>query len=101
MVVVNSTVVFSGQWISSSGQSTTPLHQDVELIHILLLGQRIVFSGQGLQVQAQLLVNVLIKLSWLSHGGHFLGLQCSTPPNVHIHSEQSSFWKTLPTAYLK
>lgn len=71
---------------------------------MLLVGQSIVFSGQGSQVQAQLLVTVLLEPlepSWSTHGGHFLGLQCSTPPNLHTHSEQSSFWKNLPTAYLK
>lgn len=44
---VNSTVVFVGQLISSSGQSITPSHHEVELIQMFALGQRTVFTGHG------------------------------------------------------
>jgi hypothetical protein len=36
---------------SSSGQSSKPSHQDVALIQMLLVGQRTVLGGQGLQMQ--------------------------------------------------
>lgn len=37
--------------LSSSGQSSKPSHQDVALIQMLLVGQRSVSGGQGLQTQ--------------------------------------------------
>lgn len=59
VVVVISSVVTVGQSISSSGQSWTPSHHEVEFIHMLLLGQRMVFSGQGWHIQAHVVVTTL------------------------------------------
>lgn len=65
MVVGTKGVVVSGAIVvhstSSSGQSCMPLHQRVELMQILLVGHKIVPSGQGLQAQAQVPVTVLLK----------------------------------------
>lgn len=61
VVVVISSVVFVGQLISSSGQSCRPSHHEVEFMQMLLEGQRTVFSGQGWQVHAQVLVTVLFN----------------------------------------
>lgn len=53
--VVNNEVVVVGtvgvvQSLSSSGQSSTPSHQDVVLMQMLLVGHRTVPDGQGLQM---------------------------------------------------
>ena len=53
------TVVGTGvvvQLISSSGQSTTPSHHDVELTQTLVVGHSTVDSGQGLHTQPQVAV---------------------------------------------
>lgn len=47
------------QLISSSGQSCTPLHHNVVLMQMLLVGHKVVFSSHGWQMQAQLLVTML------------------------------------------
>jgi hypothetical protein len=53
-VVSNATVVVGTvgvvQSLSSSGQSSTPSHQDVALMQMLLVGHRTVPDGQGLQM---------------------------------------------------
>lgn len=54
------TVVGTGvvvQFISSSGQSTTPSHQDVELMQTLVVGHSTEDSGQGLHTQPHEAVN--------------------------------------------
>lgn len=48
MVVVGTVGVV--QSLSSSGQSSTPSHQDVALMQMLLVGHRTVPDGQGLQM---------------------------------------------------
>lgn len=86
-------------------------------MQILVVGQSTVFSGHGSHIHAHVLVTELFrpykynndmnykligsKIQTSAHGRHFLGLQCSIPPILHIHCEQSSFWNTFPTAYLK
>lgn len=47
--------------ISSSGQSSKPSHQDVALIQTLLVGQRTVSGGQGLQMQPHEGVSTLCR----------------------------------------
>lgn len=47
--------------LSSSGQSSKPSHQDVALIQMLLVGQRTVPGGQGLQMQPHEGVSTLCR----------------------------------------
>ena len=47
--------------LSSSGQSSKPSHQDVALIQMLLVGQRTVPGGQGLQIQPHEGVSTLCR----------------------------------------
>lgn len=47
--------------LSSSGQSSKPSHQDVALIQTLLVGQRTVLGGQGLQMQPHEGVSTLCR----------------------------------------
>lgn len=49
------------QSLSSSGQSSKPSHQDVALMQMLLVGQRTVLGGQGLQMQPQEGVSTLCR----------------------------------------
>lgn len=64
--VVNSAVAAVGtdgvvHSLSSSGQSSKPSHQDVALIQMLLVGQRTVPGGQGLQMQPHEGVSTLCR----------------------------------------
>jgi hypothetical protein len=73
--VVSNAVVVVGtvgvvQSLSSSGQSSTPSHQDVALMQMLLVGHRTVPDGQGLQMHPHEGVNSLCRpydqnTSWL------------------------------------
>lgn len=47
--------------LSSSGQSSKPSHHDVALIQMLLVGQRTVPGGQGLQMQPHEGVSTLCR----------------------------------------
>jgi len=47
--------------LSSSGQSSKPSHQDEALIQMLLVGQRTVPGGQGLQMQPHEGVSTLCR----------------------------------------
>lgn len=64
--VVNSAIAAVGtdgvlHSLSSSGQSSKPSHQDVALIQTLLVGQRSVPGGQGLQMQPHEGVSTLCR----------------------------------------
>jgi hypothetical protein len=49
------------QSLSSSGQSSTPSHQDVTLMQMLLVGHRTVPDGQGLQTHPHVGVSSLCR----------------------------------------
>lgn len=85
--VVSKTVVV--QLVSSSGQSSIPSHQDVSLIQILLVGQSLVPSGQGLHTHEHSSVTTDCKPGVL-HGSHFFSRHEDVPPRVQIHCWQFS-----------
>jgi hypothetical protein len=75
--------------LSSSGQSSKPSHQDVTLIQMLLVGQRTVPGGHGLQVQPHEGVSTLCRFYSKEKLSSLFSFFCQFSSNIY-HQENKS-----------
>jgi hypothetical protein len=77
--------------LSSSGQSSKPSHQDVALIQMLLVGQRTVPGGHGLQMQPHEGVSTLCRFYSKEKLGSFVSFFFQFSSKMYQQEKKSMF----------